>query len=99
MVMNKTKRNKKLIKQNLRNRMRNRRAKNMVAPLLKTFFLFSTSYSEKKTDEKYKKSLFEAFNRLNSHLDKLAQKKIFSKNKVARKKSTIHKHFFSLFHS
>ncbi len=94
--MNQTNHNKKQMKQNFQKKMRNRRAKNMVIPLLKTFSQFSIAYSQNKSDEKEKINLLKSFRLLTSHLDKLVQKKIFSKKKVARKKSTIQKQLSNL---
>jgi ribosomal protein S20 len=91
--MNKTKkqRNKKLVNQNKRNRILNRRYKNLIKALIKWIETKSLLYSETPADEKdlLKRILIKRNSVLSSVLDKAARKKVYHKNKVARKKSKI----------
>jgi small subunit ribosomal protein S20 len=93
--MNKKQRNRKLVKQNKRNRIQNRRYSSTIKNLSKLFKTKVKMYStlnETNLDEKPKLK-FEVGNIINnlySILDKAVKKKVIHKNKAARKKSSIY---------
>ena len=91
--MNKTQRNRKLVAQNKRNRMINRRYTSTAKTLFKLFLakiaLFKTSAPEQK--ETLKKEIVMVINNLFSILDKATKKQVIHKNTAARKKSRISK--------
>ena len=91
--MNKTQRNRKLVAQNKRNRIINRRYTSTAKTLFKLFLakilLFKESSPEQK--EKLKKEIVMVINNLFSILDKATKKQVIHKNTAARKKSRISK--------
>jgi small subunit ribosomal protein S20 len=92
--MNKKQRNRKLVKQNKRNAIINRRYSSTIKSLLKLFkFKIKNleSNNETETTEKLKKDSTQIIKNLSSILDKAAKKKVIHKNTAARKKSNIHK--------
>lgn len=97
--MNKKQKNRKLIAQNLRNRMINRRYSTTIKTLVK---LFITKVKNFKTDTSIepnlttKLNIFNIFQKLSSILDKAVNKNIVHKNTAARKKSTFGKQLSKL---
>ena len=102
--MNKKQRNRKLITQNKRNRMVNRRYRSTVKTLLKLFFFKLKNFdllkvnSQKNLENtnletltKNKEELLNLVKNLYSIIDKATKKSIFHKNTAARKKSKIGK--------
>lgn len=91
--MNKTQRNRKLVAQNKRNRIINRRYTSTAKTLFKLFLakilLLKESSPEQK--EKLKKEIVMVINNLFSILDKATKKQVIHKNTAARKKSRISK--------
>lgn len=71
-----------------RNRLQNRFYKSSVQTLVKRFFKNLESYKSLKNSETTKK-LKESFNLTYSIIDKTSKKKLFHKNKAARKKSKL----------
>lgn len=90
--MNKKQRNRKLVTQNNRNRMINRRYTSNIKTLYKLFLLKINHLnkeiiSEKREDEK--KQSFFILSSLYSIIDKAVKKKVIHQNTAARKKSKI----------
>ena len=71
-----------------RNRLQNRFYKSSVQTLVKRFFKNLELYKSLKNSET-KKKLKESFNLTYSIIDKASKKKLFHKNKAARKKSKL----------
>lgn len=92
--MNKKQRNKKLIAQNKRNRMFNRRYSSTIKTLSKLFRKTTnnlTTSNNADAKEKIKANLLSILNNLYSFLDKAVKKRVIHKNKAARKKSSVGK--------
>lgn len=91
--MNKKQRNRKLVAQNKRNRIINRRYTSTAKTLFKLFLaktlIFKNAAPEQK--ENIKKEIIVIINNLFSILDKATKKQVLHKNTVARKKSRISK--------
>jgi small subunit ribosomal protein S20 len=92
--MNKKQKNRKLITQNKRNRIVNRRYTSTIKTLSKLVKIKRKNFStieeiEKKETEK--KTIETLINSLYSIIDKAVKKKVIHKNTAARKKSKIHK--------
>jgi small subunit ribosomal protein S20 len=90
--MNKKQRNRKLVLQNKRNRMINRRYTSTIKTLSKLFTkkiktLSTTNSAEEKTNLKLETSV--VLNKLYSIIDKAVKKGVLHKNNAARKKSKI----------
>ena len=93
--MNKKQRNRKLVKQNKRNRIKNRRYSSTIKNLSKLFKTKIKTYStinENNLEEKTKlnSEVENIVNNLYSILDKAVKKKVIHINKAARKKSSIY---------
>jgi small subunit ribosomal protein S20 len=92
--MNKKQRNRKLVKQNKRNRIQNRRYSSTIKNLGKLFQTKIKNYNSV-TDEnsnekpKLKTEVNNIIKSLYSILDKAVKKKVIHKNKAARKKSNL----------
>lgn len=92
--MNKKQKNRKLITQNKRNRIVNRRYTSTIKTLSKLVkikrknFLTIEEIEKKETE---KKTIETLINSLYSIIDKAVKKKVIHKNTAARKKSKIHK--------
>ncbi len=86
--MNKKQRNRKLVAQNKRNRIINRRYSSTIKTLFK---LFSFKIKSVKVDslEKDSKEIKTVVNNLYSMIDKAIKKDVIHKNNAARKKSRI----------
>jgi ribosomal protein S20 len=83
--MNKKQRNRKLVKQNKRNAIINRRYSSTIKSLLKLFkFKIKNleSNNETETTEKLKKDSTQIIKNLSSILDKAAKKKVIHKNAI-----------------
>ena len=97
--MNKKQKNKKEVKQNLRNKLINRHYKSSIKNLTKILKKqikqgYSLLEKEDKIIDSYQKPLGKLF----SIIDKAAKKKVIHKNNASRKKSRIIK-FFKLHHT
>jgi small subunit ribosomal protein S20 len=97
--MNKAQKNRKLLVQNKRNRMINRRYTSTIKTLSK-LCLLKKKECELKTDllmkEEGKKEIFSLVNRLYSIIDKATKKAVIHKNTASRKKARFGKLFSSL---
>lgn len=97
--MNKKKKNRKLIAQNLRNRLINRRYSTTIKTLVR---LFTTkvknlsSETDVETNLRTKINIFNIFQKLSSILDKAVKKAVIHKNTAARKKSIFGKQLSKL---
>lgn len=94
--MNKKQRNRKLTKQNKRNRIINRRYSSTIKSLSKLFKSKIKIFSLQSTienKEEIKKETKIVLNTLYSIIDKAAKKNVIHKNNAARKKSNIYKIF------
>jgi small subunit ribosomal protein S20 len=90
--MNKKQRNRKLITQNRRNRIINRRYTSTIKTLSKLFTIKLKSFStENEGKEKGKVEVLNIVKNLYSMIDKAVKKGILHKNTAARKKSKIGK--------
>lgn len=91
--MNKKQRNRKLVKQNKRNRIVNRRYTSTIKNLVKLFALKKSEYSKDNLNESEKeikkKELKNIIQKLYSILDKAVKKNVIHKNNAGRKKSKI----------
>ena len=88
--MNKKQKNRKALKQNLRNRLINRKYKSTIKTLAKNLKKFLKDLKkEEKIDIQIEKknSIEKEKNKFFSIVDKAVKKNIFHKNKAARKKS------------
>lgn len=97
--MNKKQRNKKLVAQNKRNRMVNRRYSSTIKTLSKLFKNTLSSYKKEldfEAKEKFKLNISTIASKLYSIVDKSVKKSVLHKNKAARKKSYIGKHLSAL---
>lgn len=95
--MNKKQRNRKLVAQNKRNRIINRRYSSTIRTLFKLFSLKVKSMTVESTNQekdfalKTRKELQVLVNNLYSVIDKAIKKNVIHKNTAARKKSRIGK--------
>jgi small subunit ribosomal protein S20 len=99
--MNKKQRNRKLVAQNKRNKLINRKYSSTIKSLLKLFLIKMGNLKEKtlKNDEtssimnlmKEKEKILQLSNNIYSIIDKAIKKKVIHKNTAARKKSRIAK--------
>lgn len=91
--MNKKQRNRKIVKQNKRNRIINRRYSSTIKSLSKLFKNKIKIYEEAEQDSRLqiKNEFQEVQNSLYSILDKAVKKNVIHKNTAARKKSRIGK--------
>jgi small subunit ribosomal protein S20 len=99
--MNKKQRNRKLVSQNIRNRMVNRRYSSTIKTLLKLFkvkqknYLTSLEKTQGTTEEESNILALQELNKLGnaiySIIDKAVKKGVIHKNNAARKKSKIGK--------
>jgi small subunit ribosomal protein S20 len=92
--MNKKQRNRKLVTQNKRNRMINRRYTSNIKSLSKLFLLKINNLTKEILIDKItdgKKESFLILNSLYSIIDKAVKKKVIHQNTAARKKSKITK--------
>jgi small subunit ribosomal protein S20 len=94
--MNKKQKNRKLVTQNKRNRIINRRYSSTIKTLIKLFrsklknYLSLDSQNQDEKD-KYKIDLIKTLNLVTSILDKATKKKVIHKNSAARRKSIFQK--------
>ena len=91
--MTKKERNRKLVLQNNRNRIINRRYTSTIKTLSKLFKNKIKTISTEPKSENSKIEIQKIHNNLYSILDKAVKKGVIHKNKAARKKSTISKIF------
>lgn len=95
--MNKKQRNRKLVAQNKRNRIINRRYSSTIKTLFKLFsfkvknITLEASIADKELYQKTKQELNNLVNNLYSVIDKAIKKDVIHKNTAARKKSRIGK--------
>jgi small subunit ribosomal protein S20 len=92
--MNKKQKNRKLVKQNKRNRMINRRYSSTIKSLSKLFvskIKSSASSVEEEEKSKVKSETLNIVNKVYSIIDKAVKKGVIHKNTAARKKSKIGK--------
>jgi small subunit ribosomal protein S20 len=92
--MNKKQRNRKLVTQNKRNRMINRRYSSTIKTLSKLFKAKVNKYMEENNSETKPKLKIEALNvmkKFYSIVDKAVKKNVIHKNNAARKKSSVGK--------
>lgn len=97
--MNKKQKNRKLIAQNLRNRMINRRYTTTIKTLVKLFIVKIKSFQSGNNTEinlTVKSNIFNIFQKLTSILDKAVKKNIIHKNTASRKKSVFGKQLSKL---
>lgn len=97
--MNKKQKNRKLIAQNLRNRIKNRRYSTTIKTLVKLFLAKTKNYQAGSNDDislAAKSNIINIFQKLSSILDKAVNKNIIHKNTAARKKSTFGKQLSKL---
>ena len=92
--MNKKQKNRKLVTQNKRNRMVNRRYTSTIKTLSKLFKLKLKDFNQEANLElkaKLKLEILKIGNNIYSILDKAVKKQVIHKNNAARKKSNLHK--------
>ena len=95
--MNKKQRNRKIVTQNKRNRMINRRYSSTIKTLFKLFLVkvksvtLGTNNTDLETTQKTKQQLAQLVSNLYSMIDKAIKKDVIHKNTAARKKSRIGK--------
>ena len=97
--MNKKQKNRKLVKQNKRNRMINRRYSSTIKSLSKLFLSkvkTSISNIEEEEKSKVKAETVNIVNKVYSIIDKAVKKGVIHKNTAARKKSRIGKMFIKM---
>jgi small subunit ribosomal protein S20 len=97
--MNKKQKNRKLVKQNKRNRMINRRYSSTIKSLSKLFLSkvkTSSSNLEEEEKSKVKAETVNIVNKVYSIIDKAVKKGVIHKNTAARKKSRIGKMFIKM---
>lgn len=96
--MNKKQRNRKLVTQNKRNRMINRRYSSTIKTLSKLFMtkLKTKSTVEEVDQAKFKTETKNLVNKVYSIIDKAVKKGVIHKNTAARKKSRIGKIFVKI---
>ena len=97
--MNKKQKNRKLVKQNKRNRMINRRYSSTIKSLSKLFLSkvkTSGSNLEEEEKSKVKAETVNIVNKVYSIIDKAVKKGVIHKNTAARKKSRIGKMFIKM---
>ena len=97
--MNKKQKNRKIVTQNNRNRMINRRYTSSIKTLLKLFLkkIKEISFTSKDEEKDLEFSnLFNLKNNLYSIIDKAAKKGVIHKNTAARKKSKIYKTYINI---
>jgi small subunit ribosomal protein S20 len=96
--MTKKQRNRKLIAQNKRNKMINRRYSSTVKTLFKLLLVKMNTFEKTETTEKnnLKGQIINLSNTLFSVIDKATKKNVIHKNTAARKKSKISKLSFAV---
>jgi small subunit ribosomal protein S20 len=97
--MNKKQKNRKLVKQNKRNRMINRRYSSTIKSLSKLFLSkvkTSSTNLEEEEKSKVKAETVNIVNKVYSIIDKAVKKGVIHKNTAARKKSRIGKMFIKM---
>ena len=95
--MNKKQKNRKLVKQNKRNRMINRRYSSTIKSLSKLFLSkVKTLASSGEDKAKVKEETVSIVNKVYSIIDKAVKKGVIHKNTAARKKSKIGKVFVKM---
>jgi small subunit ribosomal protein S20 len=97
--MNKKQKNRKLVKQNKRNRMINRRYSSTIKSLSKLFLSkvkTSSTNLEEEEKLKVKAETVNILNKVYSIIDKAVKKGVIHKNTAARKKSRIGKMFIKM---
>lgn len=95
-VKNKTQRNRKLVKQNRRNRIINKRYVSTIKTLSKLFAHKVSEFSNTSDKTQSKKETFNVLKNLYSIIDKAVKKGILHKNTAARKKSKIGKSYIKV---
>ena len=86
-VQSKKQRNRKLVKQNRRNRIVNKRYISTIKTLSKLFAHKISDFSESLNKGETKKEIFNTLKNLYSIIDKAVKKGVIHKNTAARKKS------------
>jgi small subunit ribosomal protein S20 len=95
--MNKKQRNRKLVTQNKRNRIINRRYTSTLKTLAKLFQFKLKSFTDNNNDKSsLKLEIFNIVKNLYSIIDKAVKKGILHKNTASRKKSKIGKLYFKI---
>jgi small subunit ribosomal protein S20 len=94
--MNKKQRNRKIVAQNKRNRIINRRYSSTIKTLLKLFLINSKEVSSEENTATKKIKCTKLVQHLYSLLDKAVKKQVIHKNTASRKKSKIGKLFAQL---
>lgn len=94
--MNKKQRNRKIVAQNKRNRIINRKYSSTIKTFFKLFFIQFKEANLEIFNENKKQKCFELLKHLYSLLDKAVKKKVIHKNTAARKKSKIGKLLITL---
>ena len=97
--MNKKQKNRKIVKQNKRNRMINRRYSSTIKSLSKLFLSkvkASITNLEEEEKSKVKAETVNIVNKVYSIIDKAVKKGVIHKNTAARKKSRIGKMFIKM---
>jgi len=92
--MNKKQKNRKLVKQNKRNRMINRRYSSTIKSLSKLFLFKIKGYTnilEEEENSQLKAETINILNKVYSIIDKAVKKGVIHKNTAARKKSRLGK--------
>ena len=90
-IKNKTQRNRKLVKQNRRNRIINKRYVSTIKTLSKLFAHKISEFSSANDKNQSKKETFNVLKNLYSIIDKAVKKGVLHKNTAARKKSKVGK--------
>jgi len=94
--MNKKQRNRKLVTQNKRNRIINRRYTSTLKTLAKLFQFKLKSFTDNNDKSSLKLEIFNIVKNLYSIIDKAVKKGILHKNTASRKKSKIGKLYFKI---
>lgn len=90
-MINKKQRNRKIVAQNKRNRLINRKYSSTIKTFFKLFILQYKEANLELSNENKKQKCFELLKHLYSLFDKAVKKQVIHKNTAARKKSKIGK--------
>jgi len=94
--MSKKERNRKIVKQNKRNRIINKRYVSTIKTLSKLFKVKLKEFDKSENKEKQKTETLNIVKNLYSIIDKAVKKGVLHKNTAARKKSTLGKSYFKI---
>lgn len=94
--MSKKERNRKIVKQNKRNRIINKRYVSTIKTLSKLFKVKLKEFDKSENKEKQKTETLNIVKNLYSIIDKAVKKGVLHKNTAARKKSTLGKAYFKI---